>query len=50
MHLRSKLATNQREGLKQQMALKDFLDEAKNKLGSAGLDKNLVSKKLGLKP
>ena len=28
------------------MALKDFLDEAKNKLGSAGIDENLTSKNI----
>ena len=28
------------------MALKDFLDEAKNKLGSAGIDENLISKNI----
>ena len=49
MHLRSKLMAIQRGGFKQKMALKDFLDEAKNKLGSAGLDKNLVSKNIAEK-
>ena len=28
------------------MALKDFLDEAKNKLGRAGIDENLISKNI----
>ena len=31
------------------MALKDFLDEAKNKLGSAGIDENLISQNIAEK-